>query len=58
MTEDGRPKREPSADIRKMGNACHEIFTGLVDAGFTEAQAERILGTMLSATILKGDGND
>jgi hypothetical protein len=42
------PKREPSADIRQAAIGLHEIFTALIDAGFTEAQALTIVGQLLA----------
>ena len=35
--------REPSADVRGGSNATHELFTGYVEAGFTEDQALAIV---------------
>lgn len=46
-----RPKREPSADLRQSASQTHELYTALVDEGFTEAQALQLLGTMLAAAI-------
>lgn len=42
-------KVKPSAAARKMGGACFDNFTGLVQAGFTEHQALHIIGVILSA---------
>jgi len=46
---DPAAKVEPSAAARKMGSACFDNYTGLVQAGFTEQQALHIIGVILSA---------
>lgn len=42
-----RPKREPSAEIRNAAAGMAEVFTALMDEGFTEAQALTIIGQMV-----------
>jgi hypothetical protein len=42
------PQREPSADIRVAARAMREIFTSLLNEGFTEDQALKIIGIMLA----------
>jgi hypothetical protein len=53
MNDDGLAgpawKREPSADIRQAAATIHQIYTGLVDEGFTERQALIIVGQILAA---------
>jgi hypothetical protein len=52
-----RGKREPSADIRQAAAAMHEVFTALVDEGFSEKQALVIVGQM-AAQRPPEPGND
>jgi hypothetical protein len=40
-------KVEPSQVIRQASTAMFEMFTGLIDAGFTETQALTIIGIMM-----------
>lgn len=43
------PPREPSADLRQAASALHQLFTALMNEGFTEPQALAILGHSLAA---------
>ena len=40
-------KVEPDADQRAAGLGCFQMFVALVDAGFTEEQALKVIGSML-----------
>ena len=42
------PPREPRADLRQAAGAMHELFTALLEQGFTEAQALHIVGVVVS----------
>ena len=53
-----RPKREPSAEIRQAATTMHELFTALIDEGFTETQALTILGSMLPHTQQQNPGGE
>lgn len=41
-----RGRREPGAEIRAAAQKCHELFTALIDEGFTEPQALLLIGSM------------
>lgn len=53
MPPPDRPKREPSADLRQSAAGLHEMFTALVDEGFSKIEALQLLGAMLAASINK-----
>lgn len=44
-------KTEPTADMRQAANVMWQMFTALVQEGFSAPQALSILGTMLAAQI-------
>ena len=46
--------REPSAQMRQAAAAVHELYTALVNEGFDEIQALKIVGNMLSNNQQKG----
>lgn len=48
-------KVEPSASQRMAATVSYQMFVALVDEGFTEAQALRLLGDLLSAKIRSDD---
>lgn len=41
------PNREPAADLRVAARQLRELFVSLVNEGFTEHQALRIVGQVL-----------
>ncbi len=41
---------EPSADLRQMASATHQIYIALTNEGFTEQQALIIVGQIISAS--------
>lgn len=43
------PQREPSAVTRQAAKALREYYVALIREGFTETEALRIIGYMLSA---------
>lgn len=51
-----KPNTEPSAQDRMGAAILYQRYVALCNAGFTEQQALIIIGQMLSATIIKGDG--
>lgn len=42
------PPREPRAELRTAAASLHELFTALINEGFSEAQSLAILGHMLA----------
>jgi hypothetical protein len=48
---------EPSSNNRQLGKITRDMFLGLVDGGFTEDQALRLLGMFL-AHVARGDDED
>ena len=48
---------EPSADIRVGAANLRQIFIALVAEEFTENQALAIIGQMIVAGVMKGDGS-
>jgi hypothetical protein len=48
------PQEEPSAAARELARAVRDWFVALVQAGFTEAQAERICGQIIAAGMAAG----
>lgn len=42
---------EPSADMREMANHCRQMYLALVEQGFTEDEALRLLSVTLSAAF-------
>lgn len=49
MTQHGAV--EPSADLRVAAKAMFEMFTAMVQEGFTEEQALAIMGAMMKGVI-------
>ncbi len=50
------PREEPSAASRELARTVRDWFVALVQAGFTEAQAERICGSILAAAVIGNGG--
>jgi hypothetical protein len=50
------PDREPSAQLRNAARQLREYYVALVREGFTEAQALRIIGTILSGSVQADKG--
>ncbi|HEU5394695.1 MAG TPA: hypothetical protein VFV36_07810 [Candidatus Methylomirabilis sp.] len=50
MTERKFPAEEASASMRQMARMMREMFTALVQEGFTEAQAIAVIGQALQAS--------
>lgn len=48
------PNREPAADLRVAARQLRELFVALVNEGFTEAQALRIIGNVLDSQQGRG----
>lgn len=48
-----QPRYEPSAVARQAAKPMYDMFQGLVQAGFTEAQALQIIGVALAAAVAK-----
>jgi len=48
-----KAKTEPTADMRTAAAGVWQMFTALLDEGFTEQQALVILGQVLAAGIAK-----
>jgi hypothetical protein len=42
--------REPSAQMRTAAGQLHELFVALIEQGFTQDQALKILGSMLASS--------
>lgn len=51
--DDQYTAQEPSAVARQAARTMRDQFLALVKEGFTEPQAIQIIGTMLSAAIMK-----
>jgi hypothetical protein len=49
---------EPSADVRDMASFCMQLYVALLEQGFTETQAELLLGQTIYAAVAscKNDG--
>lgn len=45
---------EPSADVRQGAKAMYQLFIALVQEGFTEAQALKMVSVMVQAQISGG----
>jgi len=46
---------EPTADLRQMASLLRQTFIALVNEGFTEAQALKIVGEIIGSTM-RGNG--
>lgn len=45
----GNGPREPSADLRLAASGLHEMFTALLEQGFTEDQALTMLARVINS---------
>lgn len=48
MSPEYEPEREPSAAMREAARALREMFVALIREGFTDRQAERIIGMAIA----------
>lgn len=45
---------DPVTELMEMAAAMHELYRSWVDAGFTDEQAMRLLGSMIDASMRNG----
>ncbi len=45
------PPEEPTADARQSARGCRDMFSALVNEGFTENQALLLVGSALAAAV-------
>lgn len=50
--------REPGADMRMAAARLHEMFTALVEAGFSELQAMQAVAEVLKSAIQAPPGGE
>lgn len=51
-------KTEPNADMRAMAALMWQMYTAMIDEGFTEDQAMTIISDMLCESLRNNNSND
>lgn len=51
-------KTEPNAELRAAASTLWQMFTALVDEGFTEHQALIVLGQVMASSMGGGSSNN